>query len=849
MANTPLSLDPNAGPQLLQQAAAQQPIMAAQPQAEAAPEAETGYTVPLLQNSTGGIIEVPQDHLDVAVRSGNFSPKKDAEFIVLDKYGNRNVVTGEYLQQALKQGMLMESSQQRHERELQEQYGDQQIAAGIEGLGRGAAALPSAISQGLAAATGNEDLGFTPDQLMRGFSKLTGANWTEKEMRDRAEANPISSGIGDIAGQILGFEGSAAAKGVGAIEKQVAKTILKDAATAGVSKKIAASLAAKAAGSAVEGAYFGAGQLVTEDSIGKADLNAENLAFAMGTGALIGGALGTAVGAAQAALPGVKSLTKMVGKGAIDAAETSVDQQVSAARLLGITPNQLAKLEERNPGMVSQMQTYLKDDLQLSLTDTATNLAQKNAAISERAGKEISNVLNEMNSGMVSEAGREIMPSSKSVWDNVYNKVFTKFGDFIEAGSAGTSSEIRQITKFLDEVYALGKKDATFDASQLQKLKKIQDDLINYEKEPGKWTVKQEMAHLTRQALKSEIDGVANKLDALGMGTELADRLKAANRQYAASATFGDFIEKKALKNADRDWSMLGAIKGVGLDITRKLAVLGKLEGAKQAVGKLIDSSISAMTSPTTQKIAKTAKQFTTMSIMDSAFSKRFEDGKYKSPKSVTEAYNNMQNNFNRYDNDPDQFMNRMNRSTSAIYRQAPDTSTALDMVGTKAALFLASKIPKRTSSPGSSELFKPNRPPSRLDLAKFERYLTAVEKPAEVFKAMEHGRLSREHVEAIKSVYPNVYMQMQDKALEAVKKNPQMPYNKKLQIGLLLDVPTDESLLPQNVLALQSLFQPQEDAQQAPAGQGKPNPAAAKISSSDRTATSLEATESSLHS
>ncbi len=111
-------------------------------------------------------------------------------------------------------------------------------------------------------------------------------------------------------------------------------------------------------------------------------------------------------------------------------------------------------------------------------------------------------------------------------------------------------------------------------------------------------------------------------------------------------------------------------------------------------------------------------------------------------------------------------------------------------------------------------DILSKKRAPSQIDHAKFMRSVSAVEHPESVFRAMEQGTLSKEGVEALQAVYPNLYEKLQSKVLEHVSSHPNLPYKKKLQLGLLLNVPTDESLLPENVLALQALFgQQQPDA------------------------------------
>lgn len=832
--NIPQSLLPNEAipnfDQVSAQAAEQQVM---QPQT---PQASERYTIPLLQNDTNVIVPLSQDEADVAIRSGLYSPKKDEQFTILDTAGDKYSISGSELRQALESGYRLESAQERHEREIQEQYGDAEIASAIEGTARGALALPALASQAFG------DSGFTPDEIMSGMGL------DAQEMRDKAEANPIASGLGNLVGLIGGTKGLGAGKaavraesavasrlGIGKTAADIEKTILLDAKKLGMGKQIAATIAAKATGGAVEGAFFGAGELMSEASLGKADVNAENLIGAVGMGALLGGGISGGLSAVAETAKSVAPMTKLITGPLTAKVSNAIDSEVSAARLLGITPTQLQKLKARNPKVIDDMQSYLKDDLKLGLADTAEDLALKNGAAKEAAGKTIGNVLEEID--VVLKDAPELKPSAASIWRNVYDKTWVQFKQhFDEASGPGAEPMRKELRKFLDELIDLEKAGGEFNAAQLQQIKRAQDKLLKYEKAPGKWTLKEDLIFTTRNAIKEEIDLLATNLETRGLAGDLAAQLKAANKQYANASAFGDFIENRALKAADRDFSFSNATRDFALDVSRKLVVLGKLEKAKQFVDKASAKAVSSFVST-----GKAVKQVVIpFSIMQSEFGKKYEDGKYKKPKDSAEAYQNLQDNVVRYEADPEAFINRVNRTTASIYKAAPETSTALDTLAVQAAMFLGSKVPKRTTNTGMLGMLKKPRPPSKLDLAKVERYLNAIENPKSVFDELAAGRLSHESAEAFRAVYPNMFSTLQEKAMELVGKSPNLPYNKRLQLGILLDIPTDESLLPENILGLQSTFQ--AEAEQAPTASGMQN-----MDMANREATDTQSLEDSI--
>ena len=177
---------------------------------------------------------------------------------------------------------------------------------------------------------------------------------TEQELQDLQAANPTISTVGEIAGTVAPtlLSGGAGLAGRAAVSKLVSQGMAKEAAEAAVAKmgtsvlnKIAAASPAALAesigaiagvkasakladttskviksavnlgvGSAVEGALFGTGKLISEDQLGNAEFNAENLLATVGESAVLGGVLGGATSLAgsglSAAYKGVIGNTK-----------------------------------------------------------------------------------------------------------------------------------------------------------------------------------------------------------------------------------------------------------------------------------------------------------------------------------------------------------------------------------------------------------------------------------------------------------------------------------------------------------------------------------------------------------
>ena len=133
----------------------------------------------------------------------------------------------------------------------------------------------------------------------------------------------------------------------------------------------------------------------------------------------------------------------------------------------------------------------------------------------------------------------------------------------------------------------------------------------------------------------------------------------------------------------------------------------------------------------------------------------------------------------------------------------------------------------------------KKSYPTSDQEIYKFKKYVQAVQNPMSVLKDLNGGVLSREGIEAVRYVYPTLYSEMQSKVYEGLEKaGGQTTYKQRLQLGILMDLPTDLSLEPQSIAGLQSFYREAQVSQ----GGGTISAAAAKqMDLAESQATELE--------
>ena len=89
----------------------------------------------------------------------------------------------------------------------------------------------------------------------------------------------------------------------------------------------------------------------------------------------------------------------------------------------------------------------------------------------------------------------------------------------------------------------------------------------------------------------------------------------------------------------------------------------------------------------------------------------------------------------------------------------------------------------------------------------KFERYVDAINNPSGVLKLLADGKLTLEHVEALRVVYPNLYAESQRAVVEMLGQKPNLTYRQKVQLGLFMQAPTMPAYDPTIFASIQSQY------------------------------------------
>ena len=137
----------------------------------------------------------------------------------------------------------------------------------------------------------------------------------------------------------------------------------------------------------------------------------------------------------------------------------------------------------------------------------------------------------------------------------------------------------------------------------------------------------------------------------------------------------------------------------------------------------------------------------------------------------------------------------------------APGIGEALSRKMSAGMGYLYAQMPK---APRPRSPFAPKAiyRPSDSELRAFEDKVQAVSDPFSVLSELEHGTLTRHHVDALKAVYPGLHRMIQMKVQDAVINGVEpLPYKERAKLSLLLDAPMDTSMTGRAVAYYQEAY------------------------------------------
>lgn len=157
----------------------------------------------------------------------------------------------------------------------------------------------------------------------------------------------------------------------------------------------------------------------------------------------------------------------------------------------------------------------------------------------------------------------------------------------------------------------------------------------------------------------------------------------------------------------------------------------------------------------------------------------------------------------------PERAYDRYDQAFKVFRDAAPKLTDRLIQKQLESAQFLFSKLPKNPSAGKTLNDAINDWRPSDQDLAKFERYVKAANDPLSVLDDMQHGAITREGVDTLRTLYPSLYSSIQEHVLDNLANlQRRVPYTQRLNLSLLLNAPVDPSVTPAFVATMQGFYQ-----------------------------------------
>ncbi len=668
------------------------------------------------------------------------------------------------------------------------------------------------VASALVGAARGASFGLSDPLYVEGTRALAGDDKAEdvrRTMRLLKEANPGANLGGEIGGAVVPMLfGAPPAEAGGALGE-------------GLLARGAARAAAAAPRAIGEGAAIGLGSQLSEDTLNNHKLAGE----AYLTAGLKGGAIGLLLGAGGAAGLGAASdkAGALFGRGEGGAlrAEEGVGARVS-------------KLEERAAGAeeaVAQkgpVGKWLDNASDIQSFKGATNAktgdirrlgidVEAQEGTEARLGKMLRDegltgplVSQAESAKRVTAKAKEVAATIRPIYRELdagavrpeMNAILLKFDEAVRTPALeriGGLAELKPANTFLQEMVERDGANPTFEKlwgrrRELdEKLAKTYSRLPGVPNPPG-----EEALRGLKNVLNDEIAAAAEKAS-----PELAQRLRVANQTYSDLKTVEKIATHQAGLNAGAN-----AVSITDVISASHGGPVGVAMAAANMVRRKFGNQLAAHVLGSASRMESIQSAATKLDSLIGSGTKAFVDGSKTASRAVKPVTTAEVRALRDATRTPEIVNAKVADHLGDLPQYAPKVAQQVAATASRAAAWLQHALPKET--PPIGPLFnqpKP-RPLSDSDLIKARATIETIEDPTIVVDRMRQGRLTAEHVAALKYVHPETYLQIQ-KYLDdhAVELRPTLTVQQQFSLGMLFGTPITEAALPENVRAFQASF------------------------------------------
>jgi hypothetical protein len=167
----------------------------------------------------------------------------------------------------------------------------------------------------------------------------------------------------------------------------------------------------------------------------------------------------------------------------------------------------------------------------------------------------------------------------------------------------------------------------------------------------------------------------------------------------------------------------------------------------------------------------------------------------------------------------------RVADSVSWIATQDPELAISVENLYIQYMNLIHGKMPKPTpTGPGGVVL-----PPADAEIRTWTSIVEVIEDPHAIWGHVKNGTATIEQMEAVKTLYPQMFVAARNRLVETVSEGTEIPYNKLVELSQMFEVPLTPLMQPENIAASQNDFVPEEAG-----GSPKPRPPSMRKSFED---------------
>jgi hypothetical protein len=204
--------------------------------------------------------------------------------------------------------------------------------------------------------------------------------------------------------------------------------------------------------------------------------------------------------------------------------------------------------------------------------------------------------------------------------------------------------------------------------------------------------------------------------------------------------------------------------------------------------------------------------------------------GGLRGTRSLADGYQKTVDEVKQAELDPDGHAQKIGLNISTLSTHAPKVAIALGAKASEVTAYLAARVPPQPPGPSSLQPQIKGPPPSEMAMSSFMRVAAVLKDPLSLLTEMRRGQITAEQVDAVKANYPQLYQQFQKAGMEAVaNRSTPIPYEKRKQLAVLFQIPTDPVLEPDFVATIQQSYAHTPDAGAQQAAEEKPRGHSAK--------------------